>query len=318
MKKFLSEIAIYIILTISVLFVLIELQPVLYKIFPSDYKRHLLINNILKKETNTPEILIFGDSRGMFGVNSIILQNHLHKKSKAYNLSSYDQDITESSYYYPNLPPSTKFVIQCADISWFNNDSFILRDAQAFSMILSKYKLNKEADSLLPKIHPFFKEPRLKVLFNSRATTRNYLHSILRPFLDNEEYNDKFLDPYFPHIYTKLKHPDYPNFVFNCGDYNISRIPFNKIHFLTKVNNYFKGKGIKYVLILMPINKALCPTNTMNYSNIVNSLNNIERLKVLDLTSLLSEDEFYDHIHANSKGALHLSNEISNFIMTIE
>jgi len=63
-----------------IILALIFLQPVLNRSISSDFDRHLVTEDYLSSPDNNEEILIFGDSRSMFGADSRVVRKELHIK----------------------------------------------------------------------------------------------------------------------------------------------------------------------------------------------------------------------------------------------
>lgn len=81
-----------------------------YRHLPSDYNRHALILDVLKEETNVDNMLIFGDSRSMFGIDAGIIKDSINFSGEIYNLSSLGQELYESSYFYGLIKETQKLL----------------------------------------------------------------------------------------------------------------------------------------------------------------------------------------------------------------
>ncbi len=296
----------------GVLTALIFLQPLLYRLFPSDFDRHVVLEDYFKKLDDKGEVIIFGDSRSMFGVDSRIVKDQLKIAGQAYNLSSVSQDFYESSYYYSRVKKETKLVVQCISAPiLFNNSTQSLPDSKAISMYLSGYRINKETKHLIPNYNKSFDHSSIANYYSSRSYFKTYVHNFLRPIFDDEVYKESNRhSKFFPHYYTQDKLPNYSKYVFhNCQGYDLKQPSTNRRSFIQKAAGYFNDRNIEYVLVLMPVNPDVCP-NTKVFEKFATDLRQIDNLMVIDLSSLLESRYFYDRTHANKMGAKVISDEL--------
>lgn len=311
MSQFLKRVAIYLIFSFALFVMLSYLMPVLYRIMPSDYKRHLVLTEVLNKESKA-EIIFFGDSKTMFGIDAKNVSQNLGAHPLAYNLSSVGQGMDESSYYYSSINSNTKIVVQCIDASYLlANNLRRTQDDKFLSMILSGYRMNEETRKIVSEVNPMFDKPALQNYFDSRSYVRFFMNNLLRPFLDNEVFSDNELDLYFPHVYTKERHPNYPfQYKLDCSEYNFNIIPSQTLTYLNHFSTYFSQKNIKFYLLMMPVNPDLCPNPTISEESL-KQLSELNNLYLINSMKILDNTEFYDGVHANKKGAKKLSEFIA-------
>ena len=89
--------------------------PYFFRMLPNDYARTKLILNTIKDPEQAPEIVIFGNSRGMSGVDGYMLEKELSDHPVVYSFTSTGQMLSESALYYSSLPSSVKTVIETLD-----------------------------------------------------------------------------------------------------------------------------------------------------------------------------------------------------------
>lgn len=311
MSQFLKRVAIYLVFSFALFLMLSYLMPVLYRIMPSDYKRHLVLTENLNKDTKA-EIIFFGDSKAMFGIDAKNISQNLQSHPLAYNLSSVGQGMDESSYYYSSINSNTKIVVQCIDASYLlANNLRRTQDDKFLSMILSGYRMNEETRKIVGEVNTMFDKPVLQNYFDSRSYVRFFMNNLLRPFLDNEVFSDNELDLYFPHVYTKDRHPNYPfKYKLDCSEYNFNIIPSQTLTYLNHFSTYFSQKNIKFYLLMMPVNPDLCPNPTISEESL-KQLSEVNNLCLINSMKILDNIEFYDGVHANKKGAKKLSEFIA-------
>ncbi len=319
MKEFMYSILVTSIIVLAIIVTLTYVQPFLYRRLPSDKDRHLVIMNVLNDRKKNKEFIVFGDSRAMFGVDTRTIKDSMTLQNEVLNLSSVGQNIYESSYFYGLLDSTTKGVIQCTSPSFFSTDiKHELQDDVAYSMYLSGYRINEETKSVIKNYNPIFDGRPFINYLKSRSIIRCYIHSnILRPVLDNET-SDRVArgSIYFPHSFTSNRHPNYPVYEFDCSHFKRSSFPSTQISFLIKVHDFFKTKGIDYVIVLMPVNPDECNECYRDFKEYKRMIQDLTDIRVIDITELLLDTNcFYDAIHANKEGARIISSQIGNELL---
>lgn len=299
--------------------ILVLLQPYFYTVLPSDFNRHLVLQNYFdtKGESEKAEIVILGDSRSMFGIDSRIIKSVLKTSGEVYNLSSVSQDMYESGYYYNRIKDGTQVVIQCTTPLFFmENYDPELSNSKAISMFLSGYRIDPSTKELLPSYNEVFDRNKLLNYYDSRTYFRSYIHNYLRPLFDDEKYDEESRSSlYFPHHYTQEKLPTYSSYVvYNCDGYQIKESPQSQMQFVSTCHKLFHSRNIQYMIVLMPVNPDVCDQATAMYREIAQSLRQMNNLPVIDLSTLLEAEHFYDRTHANKAGAQIISKELARRI----
>jgi hypothetical protein len=312
MSKFLKRIFIYSLAVLLLLAMLMYAESRYFKFLPNDYSRHKTIVETIKNKYLSPEILVFGDSKAMFGVNAKTISNNLINTPIAFNLSSPAQSVSEGSYFFSKLPASTKHIIHCIDYSEFSYGILGLEKQVALSMRFYDFEVDPYMEEYLDTLNPVFFKSNIKILYEARNMLRTAFHNEIRKVMDNEPLNESlFHDIYFPHTYTLSRHPNYPNYSVEF-DYDKMKISNEKINFLLKIDKFLQKRGIKYHLIIMPINPDLYQLNNEAHnSNMTKIKELIPKIDVVDLTGFLNNQDFYDGFHPNKNGAEKLSKEIS-------
>lgn len=295
------------------------MQPLFYRVFPSDKDRHRLIIEELTKKANKDSWIVFGDSRTMFGVDTRLIKEELHTHPDILNLSSVGQDIFESSYFYGLVSNQAKVVIQCTSPAFFSGNlgNHHISDDVALSMCLSGYLISESTKTLIKDYNKTFDRSSFINYFEARSIIKTYIHAnIMRPLLDNESFDRTARHSiYFPHSYTTDKHPNYPVYDYDCSNFRSTDSPKCQLSFLIKVRDFFKEKGIEYVIVLMPVNPDECKEcyeDFKYYEEIIEETTKIEVINISDL--LLNSGFFYDATHANKEGAKMISLEIAKQI----
>lgn len=303
MKRFLKELVAYVSVTAIVIAVLIFIQPAMIRRLPNDFSRHGVIIDALKDSSIKPRIIFFGNSLSMFGINSHTVSNNLPGKPVVYNLSSVGQAIFEGAYFLSSVPGGTTDVFQCLDYITFTLPNTNLHGGKAMSMALNGYHLDTTTRSLLININPVFYQPQWLVSFDARGNLRSSLHNYLRKYLDNEEFDTNFHDRYFPHIYLTDRHPSYPNLSIDIS-YDSLPVSDSIVSLASRINNYFLSRGIRYHLVMMPINHEIFTLDSLRGAKYIQEVRSrLPGVDIIDLSNTLNPAQFYDAIHANKKGA---------------
>lgn len=307
------------IIAFGIIITLSFIQPLLYRKFPSDNDRHIVILDLLNEDNKTENIIVFGDSRTMFGVDTRIIRDDMNLPYEVYNLSSVGQSLYESSYFYGLINKNTRAVIQCSSPEFFSDDlSHKLQNDKAFSMILSGYSLSESTKLLIKDYNKIFDRNVFINYFESRSVIKSYIHSnILVPLFDNEV-SDRYArhSIYFPHSFVTKQHPDYPVYKYDCTIYKNTERPISQLSFLKTVRNYFKIKGIGYVIVFMPVNPDECNECYQNFKVYKDLIEETTNIHVIDLTDLILDTKyFYDAQHANKDGAKIISSEIARKLL---
>jgi hypothetical protein len=295
-------------------------QKFLYRLLSSDYNRHAVLLDVLQESSDMDTIVIFGDSRSMFGIDAQFIRDSLNFSGEIYNLSSLGQELYESSYFYSLIKANTKVVIQCTSPAFFSdNRDHVLPEVRAISMFLSGYRISEETKQLLPNYTSFFDRPTWLNYFHSRSYYRSYFHNLIRPLFDNEVFDEKArFSKYFPHIYTQDKHPNYPVYTSDCSVFLSKETPQTQLDFLAKTRSFFQEKEILYILVLMPINPDQCDQYYDLFHEYAELIASESGVLVINISDLLRDNYyFYDSSHPNKKGAEVISQEIAKQLQQI-
>jgi len=318
MEKVLKRIGLFLLVALTVIVVLGISQKKIYRVFSTDYNRHAVVNDVIDRSNREESILVFGDSRTMFGLDTRIIKEVNHYPFEVYNLGTASQNIYESAYYYGQLNGKIKQVIQCTSPAFFSEDMKpSLPDSKAISMFLSGYVMSQESALLVEGINPFFEKTELTKLYESRSYFKSYFHNLIRPIFDNEHFDDALRSSeYFPHIYTKNRHPNYPEYKVGCDEYSSKQKPVSQLAFLKKVKQFFDGKGITYTLVLMPVNPDACKDAYPDFVLYEKEIEAATGIHVINLSNLILDPRyFYDAVHPNKEGAKIVSNALASELL---
>ncbi|MDT8412410.1 MAG: hypothetical protein RQ875_08120 [Vicingaceae bacterium] len=311
MKKFLIKISGFLLFVLSIVFMLILLQSKLIKFLPNDFKRHTVIAEVLNNKSIQPDLIVFGDSRAMFGINTKFLEEKLTDKPICINLTSVGQNMQESVYLFPDIPSSVSLIIHCLDFTTFANNQTTINDAKALSLLLNGFELTHELESLVDP-HPFFYRSKLTNLYDSRTFLRSSIHVKLRDLLDKEEFiTENYYDLKHPYIYKEERHPNYPN---KYKPKKLDKLPLSKkkIELAKRLHINFAKKNVDYIIVLMPLNPDVNEFKKIDMTYLKKLRKAVPEIKIIDFSTNLKADFFYDGIHPNRIGAEVLSKNLAD------
>ncbi|MCB0634774.1 MAG: hypothetical protein R2824_00110 [Saprospiraceae bacterium] len=310
MGLFLRRIAVFVLTIGAILYLLLLLQPHIVRALPSDYSRHRVIVDVLNDVDSPLQVAIFGDSRTIFGLDAKTVSQHWPGHPLSYNLASVGQSTLEGMHFFSQLPSGTEVIIQCLSYDAFQKRPVVM-NSKALNMRMNGYEIDSTSKAILTPVNPIFNDPILKVAYDSRSFFRNSLHNYIRTILDNETFGTNFHSLFFPHIYTRLRHPKYRAQLKNpANQCKQERVPVDGqlAEVLVRVNESLRQKNIHYVPILMPVNPDFCKIDSLDHQRYLAEIEQkIAPVTVIDLSQVLDSEDFYDKVHPNKIGAEKLS-----------
>lgn len=314
MNKFLKHITLYFFLVGGLIFLFAFSHSIIVKNVPNDLSRHQLIAEKLNNNTDDAEIVIFGSSLSMFGVDAKEISNNLPQKPIAYNLSSVGQAIPEGIYFMSQIKGKVKNVVHCIGYKNLNETGYYLGDSKAISMLMNGYKLKPSTKDLIKHPNENLEKSKLQVGFESRTFIKSALHNVLRKAMDSESFNDKINDLYYPYIYEKDRHNNYPNYKVDI-DYTSYSVKDTMANMVVDINAFLAKNNIKYHLIIIPLNPDMGMPSTKAHNKFMAQVNKkLKGIDVLDLSHLLPSEDFYDAFHPNTKGAKKIAQKIAEHL----
>lgn len=311
MKRFIQQI-IFILLGIVIS---ILLTIVLFPYVPSDTTRLTLINQWVNDENINPEIVIFGDSRAMNGVNGNILSDFFNNVNVV-SYSSVGQSFSEAALFYPRIKKSTKIIIQCLDINSLSRYPYLSKD-KANTLIMSGFKQDTIYKSFLSQeAYKFINTNKVIAILESRNFLRKGLHTFNRAIIAPNAQSDEIYSIRFPYLFPYERAPEkqYNKYLRSFKEKEsktILTINETIIEKLKKTQAYFRARGINYYLILMPLSPLAWDFAPKNYSDLLLQFENEIGVKIYDFTYLLPDNYFCDPTHLNRAGAKILTEKIS-------
>lgn len=308
----------YLQISIVVLAVLAALltTPYLKKFFVDDGTRIDLMCEWVNDDNLQPEIVVFGGSDAMSGVNGYLLEEKLNKS--VLSMTNTGQFISQSSLFFSKLSENTKIVILCRAVG-----ADMERDEpegiEASRYIYNGYELDSISKAFIgEKNASKFNKTRLQATFELRGFLKEGINTVLRDHLFRPNpCADSIKSKIYPYYYvyenapesqfTKYSRPQQKPDEQILTDFQVDRFK--------SFNDYFKQRGIEFYLVLMPTSTYMSNRVPSVYKPQFEAFSQQTEIPILDLTVLLDDDEFYDPNHPNRSGAVKVTNAICDFIM---
>ncbi|WP_159038508.1 SGNH/GDSL hydrolase family protein [Brumimicrobium mesophilum] len=276
-------------------------------IVTDDTKRLTLINKWSNDDDLIPEIVIFGDSKAMTGIDGYLISKKFNNASVA-SFTSLGQSLSESALFYPKLKEGTKVVIQCLDVNKISK-SLKLNNKKASRLILTGFEYDPNDSSLLSeKAQNTISANKLLATYNSKSFLKQGIHTYLRTILEPNALSENIYDLTYPYLYNYERAPqkEYDKFLRNYSNRKIKdTLKINKevIEKLILASQYFRSKNVEFVIVFMPFSPIGFDYLPKDYSKKIKEFQKEIGVKVLDYTNLLQDEYFVDPTHPNRAGA---------------
>ncbi len=283
------------------------LTPWLYRHIENDRTRTTVMLNKLKDPAFKPDIIVFGSSKSMMGVNGYQMTKELGQD--VYNFSSTGQPPVESSLYYAMLPSSVKMVVQIIYPPVNKVDAteaepkFGKNIATAF--LMGGYHLTQDIKEINRNIDlSELEKGQLMTNFDARgAIIVPALTTLLIPRNKAASSDLKFCNPYLT-----LRHAMYERTIEqgrNTHPEQDITIDTAALETLEGYAQYLGRKGIKMIVVLMPCNPDTQAFTEAQMQMIGDKCReHIPDALVLNYLSAIKDTQlFFDGAHLNKNGA---------------
>lgn len=319
-RKHIYRVVFFILFGFSLFGILLAVTPALFRFLPNDYARIRLIIETLKSPVEPQsEIIIFGNSRGMSGVDGHLLEEKLPGNPVVYSFTSTGQNVGESGLHYTSVPASVKTIMQCIDIDLLSKPISIFLSNQV-ALRMYGYTMDIETEELLPALEKELDKPGYYYNFEARNCVFAGLTVILRNLLDDDTPESSIsTELHYPTTQTSLrkeatyqKEISEQNKTNKFADYTIRQ---EWITFLNRSHQYFKSRNIDYYLLLMPYNPDITSCSTEEKQKALEMFKEEFRdIPQLDCFNVLDGSDFYDAIHPNDSGAKKITNRAATLL----
>ena len=311
MKEFSKAKTIDVIILLSVVIVAILacniLTPWLYGHVETDRKRTTVILNKLKDPEFKPDIIVFGSSKSMAGVNGYQMTKELGQD--VYNFSSTGQPPVESSLYYAMLPSSVKTVVQIIYPPVKEEDATEteskLSKSIATAFLLGGYHLTQDIKEINRHTDlSELKKNQFVTSFDARGAI--IVPALTKLLIPRNKAADSDLK--FCHSYLTLRHAMYERTIEQVRKPHPNQeitIDTAGLETLEGYAQYLGRKGIKMIAVLMPSNPDTMEFTEAQMQMIGDKCQEyIPDALVLNYLSAIQDTQlFFDAEHLNKNGA---------------
>ncbi len=295
------------------------LQPILHKTLPSDFSRTNFLLQTLMDENSNPEVMVFGNSIAMSGIDASLIKQEFDLERAAYNLASNGQYFSETLLYFPLIKDDCKLVIQMVRSIELEQELQKLDQAVLRNFYFGSYPIDKAIDQKLEVDIglDYLRDNHVESLkYDQRGTTVNAFNNIFRSKLREDLDLEKLkTELYFPNVYTNKVSDEVMTKMVKLHNPIPAKTSFtpneSKLKLVKDIQAYFQSKGIEYVLVLFPFNPVL-DNFTSDYMRSINAFAVNSTLPVISLVDVLDEADFVDHCHVNRDGAKMLTQLLIN------
>lgn len=314
-KKQIYRISFFLLFVVVFVALMNLITPFLFRMLPNDYARTRLIVKTIDKTLPEPDVVIFGNSRGMSGIDGYMLEEKLKDHPVVYSLTTTGQLLGESMLYYHSLPSSVKTVIQCVDLDVLSK-SVNINIPNLVALYMYGYRMNDETQKFIPELIKDFSHSDWYYNFEARKCVFAGFSVILRDLLDDDapessietelrypvsHRSDRNEITYQPGIEEQIKQNKFASY----------RITPEWERLLTSSYTYFKSKGINYCIVLLPYNPDIISTKKTEKLEAIQSFREVFKdIPYVDCVNLLEASDFFDATHSNDKGAKKITNQL--------
>jgi hypothetical protein len=305
-------------------------MPAVFKKVPTDLERtRVLIKDVRSIQSGalqSPDIVILGNSVTMNGVDADLVAGRIARKPKIYNFSSTGQSVAESFLYFQELSAKTKHVVLVVPTRNLETDGLPPKDvANAFYM--NGYRIKPSTQSVLNAVFrdeaTMLARNDIEQRFASRWVLSQVVDTVVRKKLRKDMETSKSIQSLsYPAPYSKKIGAS--EFEKLLPSYESERVPGpfhpleKQVVMIRKMGEQLASNGAKLWVVFAPLNPRRFETLGNKYVESVATYSQFAPfgpdVKVLDLTSLLSADDFIDVVHPTRAGAEKISMRIGDFL----
>ena len=291
-------------------------SPTLFRALPTDTSRIAVLLDTLNDEAQAPEILLFGTSVGMAGVDTAQITERLPEQPLAYNMSATGQAFMESYLYYQELPDSVDIVIQLISPNSFIRESVV--DPQKYNAFyMYGYRPDERTRDVMGGIFPVemgeqFAKSDLQQRFDSRWAARQMADRFARSLFRSDLTLDRgTYDLFYPSSYTRRLPEKQYRIALRNEFGHLQRSNFwpqeNKFELLTDLVDRAADAGKQLVLVVEPIHPQLIATRSeafyQGFDTAISEFGAANGVIVLNGRNKVAESDFVDAVHPTPGGA---------------
>jgi hypothetical protein len=292
------------------------LMPTVFRNAPTDLSRIGVLLDALRDPAERPEVVVFGNSVMMSGIDAAQLGDELPGRPLAWNLASTGQTLVESALLAQELRESARIVIYTTQLRP-NADGIPLNPQKGNSYYLYGFRPNDELLQALSRIYgagvmkPLTRS-HLAQLFEARWVVRQLLDTQMRLLLRSDLMLGRAeTDLFHPQSYSvpiapeKLKRfLDIQMSALSKGSAAVSERDRELARTLAK---WASRAGRISIFVIPPVHPTLLAAHGSAFAHAVEefslALGDSPDTIVIDATAALESSHFIDEHHPNDAGA---------------
>ena len=291
------------------------ITPIICNFMPSHYAKSELVIDSLKSEKFKPEVVAFGSSVVVSGVNGYVLRDELNNNN-VYNLAVPGVVLKDICGNFPLLPSTVQTVIIASTIDEFITETKEIRSSLDQDLLFLSY---------ISKNLNLTKKSSFKKNFENRSCLTAGIQIIVKGILDDDVYSDEALSIVYPYPYPNNRTlTTYQRDVFKQNEagniLNGKIINSDYIELLKRIKDYFNARGIDFIVYLSPQSPDIIFTTEESTKEFISKIEQSlpEDLHFINCFYSLENDDFYDAVHPNRLGADKISKMLAKYILEQE
>lgn len=291
---------------------------------PSDFSRTKRLLAFIENELPDKSTLVFGNSIGMDGFDGKLFTK-LSCIENTYNLCSPGQNQLESLLLISSVSKSPKYIVH-----FINSFELAYQDYLSGNILNNYFLLNyhpsqfvKETFSITANSNSFLekKQNKFRVAFYNRWLLTNYFNLNFRSLIRNDLRLEKLnTELYYPRNYTIRLNDQQLQSVLEQHNPNKPlaslKLDSIKIEVIKRTAKFLKEKNTQYIVVFTPLNPDLYNFKKGYHASIDSFCVNtkIANAHFINFSNLLSKDQFVDHLHPSSDGAIKITSELAKIL----
>jgi len=307
----------------------LAVMPLIFRIIPTDISRVGVILSVLRDSSKAPEIVAFGDSIVMSGIDAKRLRDELPGRPLAWNLSSTGQSLVETSLLAQELPASVKTIIYTTSLRPIAKETPLHRQ-KSNAYYLYGFRPTEETLDTLGEVYgegvlALLSRSHLAQAFEGRWAVRQLLDTSLRILLRSDlSLAGAEVDLFHPQRYTE---PIQTNVLLRYIDALLAQLEDAPPRVLARDRKLVRrlaeqaaSEGRRTVVLVPPVHPMVRTHFPEAYAQgiaeVARALSGAPSTLLVDASALLAPEHFVDVLHPTNSGAARLSAFVAERIRT--
>jgi hypothetical protein len=291
-------------------------MPAIFRATPTDISRIGVLLAALRDPAAAPQVVVFGNSMIMSGVDGRQLAAELPGQPLAWNLASSGQSLAESFLFYQQLPQRLRYVVQQVQVGVVEQERPL--EAQKYNTFyMNGFRPQPATRAALDAsfgapVTGLLDASDLSQRFQARWALRQLVDTRLRLLLRRDlSLESAEVDLFHPQRYAKPLPPRRTQALVE-GDVarlrsGTPQISTQKLRLLESMQREAAARQARFVALLPPVHpairEALGPALREPLDAFARAFAGREGALVVDLSDALEAQHFIDNVHPTNAGA---------------